>query len=415
MTKKEKNLFIMNKYTKKLVLFGFLGLLITFCFLIYKSNSSKTQIASNVLNSYINKDYINEDKNFYYKYKAPNKFDCSTYITIDNGLKSKTSCSIENTSLIVYSGEKEDLIITLNKLDLSMNSGLFVTKIQDFLKNGFTLNVKVDNISMGDIILNKGLDLSKEQLSDNSKQDLEKIFKEFKDIDLNGIAKIKPINIKDNIFNVDIKGTLIANNWGLNQVINLNFISYDKPKEIIFKDTVSEEEVKQFDSPPDAITELKIVLPNEMFVNKNFMAFSATKGVDNLLDIFYSYYKVMFETKVNKNEYNKYYLNVDSDKIVDKNTFVSIMKDLTSIAATEYELSINAPLSIAIKNLFAGNFGSCYKAEVVDPNKNISLEYLMELIKKNPIEGNNLSKALYNRTIFECTKSSEDCFKKCDF
>lgn len=414
MNKKEKNSILMDKYIKKMFIIGFVALMCSLLFLIYKANSSKSQIALNFLNSYINKDFIFDDKTLYYKYKAKTDFNCSTYITIDSGLKSKTTCSIEQPSLVFYSGEKEDNIVSLDKLELSLNSGLFVTQIPDFFKNGFSLKVKADSINIEDIILNNGLNVSKESLSLSGQENLIKIFKEFKDLNLKGIAEIKPLNVKDKFFNVNINGDILGNNWGLKQNINFNFIQYDKPKEILFKNTVSEAESKEFDSPTDSVTELKIVLPTEMFVNKNYMAFSATNGVDNLIDIFYTYYKIMYETKINKNEYNKNYLDIDTDKIVDINTFKSKMKDLTSIAATEYELSVNAPLTMAIKNLFAGNYGSCYKTEVLDPTKNISIQYLMELIKKDPVEGNNLSKTLYNRTILECTLSTEDCFKKCD-
>ncbi len=414
MNKKEKNSQLMHEYIKKASILGLIALFSSLCFLIYKANSSKTQIALNFLNSYINKDFVFEDNTLYYKYKSNSDFTCSTFIAIEKGLQSKTTCSIDKPSLVFYSGEKEDKIVSLDKLELSLNSGLFVTQIPDFFKNGFSLKINAKSVSVEDIILNNGLNVSKELLSKSGNEDLIKIFKEFKNINLNGVADIKPLNIKERYFNVNVNGNILANNWGLKQNINFNFIQYDKPKEILFKNTVSEAESKEFDSPTDSVTELKIVLPTEMFVNKNYMAFSATNGVDNLIDIFYTYYKIIYETKINKNEYNKNYLDIDTDKIVDINTFKSKMKDLTSIAATEYELSVNAPLTVAIKNLFAGNYGSCYKTEVLDPTKNISIQYLMELIKKDPVEGNNLSQTLYNRTILECTLSAEDCFKKCD-
>lgn len=414
MNKKEKNSILMDKYIKKMFIIGFVALMCSLLFLIYKANSSKSQIALNFLNSYINKDFIFDDKTLYYKYKAKTDFNCSTYITIDSGLKSKTTCSIEQPSLVFYSGEKEDNIVSLDKLELSLNSGLFVTQIPDFFKNGFSLKVKADSINIEDIILNNGLNVSKESLSLSGQENLIKIFKEFKNLNLKGIAEIKPLNVKDKFFNVSINGDILGNNWGLKQNINFNFIQYDKPKEVLFKSTITEEDSKTFDSPTDSITELKIVLPTEMFVNKNYMAFSATNGKENLIDIFYSYYKIMFETKINKNEYNKFYLDIDTDQIVDIETFKSRMKELTNFAATEYELTVNAPLTVAIKNLFAGNYGSCYKTEVLDPNKNISIQYLIELMKKDPVEGNSLSKNLYNRTILECTLSAEDCFKKCD-
>lgn len=414
MNKKEKNSILMDKYIKKMFIIGFVALMCSLLFLIYKANSSKSQIALNFLNSYINKDFIFDDKTLYYKYKAKTDFNCSTYITIDSGLKSKTTCSIEQPSLVFYFGEKEDNIVSLDKLELSLNSGLFVTQIPDFFKNGFSLKVKADSINIEDIILNNGLNVSKESLSLSGQENLIKIFKEFKNLNLKGIAEIKPLNVKDKFFNVSINGDILGNNWGLKQNINFNFIQYDKPKEVLFKSTITEEDSKTFDSPTDSITELKIVLPTEMFVNKNYMAFSATNGKENLIDIFYSYYKIMFETKINKNEYNKFYLDIDTDQIVDIETFKSRMKELTNFAATEYELTVNAPLTVAIKNLFAGNYGSCYKTEVLDPNKNISIQYLIELMKKDPVEGNSLSKNLYNRTILECTLSAEDCFKKCD-
>lgn len=414
MNKKEKNSQLMHEYIKKASILGLIALFSSLCFLIYKANSSKTQIALNFLNSYINKDFVFEDNTLYYKYKSNSDFTCSTFIAIEKGLQSKTTCSIDKPSLVFYSGEKEDKIVSLDKLELSLNSGLFVTQIPDFFKNGFSLKINAKSVSVEDIILNNGLNVSKELLSKSGNEDLIKIFKEFKNINLNGVADIKPLNIKERYFNVNVNGNILANNWGLKQNINFNFIQYDKPKEILFKNTVSEAESKEFDSPTDSVTELKIVLPTEMFVNKNYMAFSATNGVDNLIDIFYTYYKIIYETKINKNEYNKNYLDIDTDKIVDINTFKSKMKDLTSIAATEYELSVNAPLTVAIKNLFAGNYGSCYKTEVLDPTKNISIQYLMELIKKDPVEGNNLSQTLYNRTILDCTLSAEDCFKKCD-
>lgn len=415
MNKEEKKWFSIDKYTKKIILIGFLALFGSLCFLIYKANSTKTEIASNFLNSYINKDFMYEDKTLYYKYKADNKFNCSSYFTIDNGLKSKTTCSIDNPKLVFYSGSKEDNIISLDKLTFSVNSSLLVTQISDFIKNGFKLNVEANSISIEDIILNNGINLSPDLLSENSKKDLSKIFNEFKKVNLNGTAEIKPINLKEKFFNVNINGLVLANNWGLKQEINFNFVTYDKPKEILFKETVSESEAKEFNSPSDAVTELKIVLPKEMFINKNYMAFSATKSVDQLIDIFYTYYKIIYETKINKNEYNKNYLNLDTDKLVDISTFKKIMKDLTAIAANEYNLSTNAPLMTAIKNLFAGNFGSCYKTEVIDPRKNVSIEYLMELINKNPVEGYNLTEQVYKSNIIECTKSSEDCFKKCEF
>lgn len=414
MNKKEKNKILMDKYIKKTFIIGLIALIGSLLFLVYKANSSKSQIALNFLNSYINKDFIFDDKTLYYKYKAKSDFNCSTYIVFENGLQSKTTCFIEEPSLVFYSGDKEDKIVSLKKLELSLNSGLFVTQIPDFFKNGFSLKVNAQSIDIEDIILNNGLNISKESLSNSGQENLVKIFKEFKNLNLNGIAFIEPLNIKERFFNVNINGNILGNNWGLKQNVNFNFVQYDKPKEVLFKSTVTEEDSKTFDSPTDSITELKIVLPTEMFVNKNYMAFAAVNGKDNLIDIFYSYYKIMFETKINKNEYNKFYLDIDTDQIVDIETFKSRMKELTNFAATEYELSVNAPLTVAIKNLFADNYGSCYKTEVLNPSKNISIQYLIELMKKDPVEGNSLSKNLYNRTILECTLSAEDCFKKCD-
>lgn len=414
MNKKEKNKILMDKYIKKTFIIGLIALIGSLLFLVYKANSSKSQIALNFLNSYINKDFIFDDKTLYYKYKAKSDFNCSTYIVFENGLQSKTTCFIEEPSLVFYSGDKEDKIVSLKKLELSLNSGLFVTQIPDFFKNGFSLKVNAQSIDIEDIILNNGLNISKESLSNSGQENLVKIFKEFKNLNLNGIAFIEPLNIKERFFNVNINGNILGNNWGLKQNVNFNFVQYDKPKEVLFKNTVTEEDSKTFDSPTDSITELKIVLPTEIFVNKNYMAFAAVNGKDNLIDIFYSYYKIMFETKINKNEYNKFYLDIDTDQIVDIETFKSRMKELTNFAATEYELSVNAPLTVAIKNLFAGNYGSCYKTEILDPSKNISIQYLIELMKKDPVEGNSLSKNLYNRTILECTLSAEDCFKKCD-
>lgn len=413
MNKKEKNTILMHNYIKKAVGLGFVALFVSSLFLVYKSCSTKTQMAAKILNSYINKDYVFEDKTLYYKYKADKEFDCSTYLTFENGLKSKTTCDIKNASMVFYSGKQEDKIVSVDKLSLSLNSGLLVTQLTDFFKNNIDFKLNAKGVSIEDIILNNGMNISKDQLSESGKKNLEKVFNEFKKVDMNGIVTVTAKDIKSNLFNINLDANILANNWGLKQNLNFDFIKYDKPKEILFKDTVSEHE--DISIPSDSITESKIVMPSEIFVNKNYMAFAATKSKDSLIDIFYTYYKISYESQIDKKAFNQNYINLDTEQIVDINVFKAQMKELTSFLANEYTLSINAPLTESIKNLFQDNYGSCYKVEVKDPNKNISIQYLIELIKKDPLSGSNINVELYKRDILECTKSGEDCFKKCEF
>ncbi len=413
MNKKEKNTILMDHYIKNVLKIGSLALVGSLLFLSYKSCSTKTQMASSILNSYLNKDNVFEDKTMYYKYKAEKPFSCGTYLTLEGSLQSKTTCTIDNASLIFYSGMQEEKIFSLDKLTFELNSSLLVTQLTDFFKNNIDFKVKVENATFADIILNNGMNISKEQLSESSKKDLEKLFNEFKNIDLNANVVVKTKDLKSHLFNINLDANVLSTNWGLKQNLNFDYVKYDTPKEILFKDTVSEHEDQSI--PSDSITESKIVLPSEIFVNQNNMAFTATKTPDSLIDIFYTYYKLSYEAQIDKRAYNQNYLNLDIENLVDINVFKVQMKELTSYLANEYTLSVNAPLTESIKNLFQGNYGSCYKMGVKDPMKNISIQYLIELIKKDPLSGNNISAELFTRDIVECTKSSQDCFKKCEF
>lgn len=412
MKKETQSDILMKKYIKFLIFYGLLAILISTLFIVYKVGSTKTNMAENYLNAYLNKDIASSDKTYYYKYGSNDKFDCSTRLSFSNGLNNVTECSLKEAYVAFLNGSSEDKVIETKDLTLSIQTNLFVSKITDILNSGFEFKLKSEGFSVGDIFLLRGLNIPVDTLSEENKVVLNKdLLGQFKNIKLSGVGTVtKPSKMSD-IFNVNLAGDFYSKDWAFSQNVNFKFVRYDVPKVIKFKDSVSEEDSDI--APAGSTTSSKLVLPYEIFVNNNNSAYAALNSRNDLLNVFYNFYKVIYDSKLDKEKYNDFYLNIQEKELVSFDRFVESLADLTSKAATQYKGSTKAPIMEAIKSLFNGANGSCYKISVKDPMKNISLAYLMELTKKDPLTGANLNEELYNRTVLECKGSLEDCFKQC--
>lgn len=374
---------------RNVVIYGLLTLIVSSLLLVLKINSSKTNIAENLLSLYINKNVrVSKDPNIpQFKVKTNKEVSCST------SLFSETTCTIFDSKIGLISQSGFDPILSSKEFSISIKTPLMAYSLRDIINSDIEFGLDSKDLSMEDTFLSLGLGMNPLMLEDDLKKEvLENIYGQFKKTKI----KLKGSLIqKSNGAAVAIDFSSLSKDWYLGQKTEFDFRKYDKDKVYTDKTTLND----------SSIEENKFVSSYEIFVKESSTHYGANNSVDNLIKGFYTYYKLSFLNKTDKSEYNTFYLDLDSDKMVSFSEFKTVLAPLVKKASDNYTLSSQAPLFASISSIFNGGYGVKYTATMI---KEVPLAYLTHIMKTNPLRGNRMNKESFKRDIYEC-KDNKEC------